>query len=289
MSAVVEKKVLEKSIASRIPFADYVAIDATSITKLKELRRSPQHFKYRASHPKETAPLTLGASAHCATLEPERFYRDTAVWQRRGESGNLCPRNGKFWDAFRTEHAGKTIITEDEFVETLDIQSAVRSNVDAMRYLKKGDPEVSMLWPFFGRQCKGRVDWLTKIDGVPALVGLKTSVDCRLFQFGSQAARMGYHLQWAFYHDGYETITGVAPRMFEIVVESAPPHAVVVYRIPNEIILQGRDEYTELMKMLAECERNNDWPGPAVGEQELTLPSWVYGQQNDDLADLDLE
>lgn len=277
------------AIESRIPWDDYVGIEAVSITRLKELLRSPQHYRYRMTHPKESAPLTLGRSAHCATLEPERFYAEHAIWMRRTESGNLGPRNGKHWDAFRAEHDGKIIITEDEFVAVVDIQAAVRGNADAMRYLRKGDPEVSLRWPFFGRQCKGRVDWITTIDRVPTLVGVKSSVDCRPFQFGAQAARFGYHLQWAFYHDGYETITGKAPRMVEIVVESKPPHAVVVYVIPNEVILQGRDEYTELFKLLEECERNNDWPGPAVGEQELTLPSWVYGQNTDDLADLDLE
>lgn len=277
------------AIESRIPWEDYLAIDAISSTRLKELRRSPLHYRYRATHPKETAPLSLGRAAHCATLEPDRFMAEHAIWMRRTESGNLGPRNGKYWEAFKAEHEGKTIITEDEFVATLDIQGAVRSNADAMRYLKKGDAEVSMRWPCFGRQCKGRVDWLTILDTVPTLVGLKTSVDCRPMQFGNQAARYGYPLQWAIYYDGYETITGRAPRMVEIVVESAPPHAVVVYTIPNEVILQGRDEYHDLMKLLEECERNNDWPGPAVGEQELSLPSWIYGQQSDDLADLELE
>lgn len=278
------------AIESRIPWDDYVAIEAISITRLKELRRSPMHYLYRKSHPKDTAPLTLGRAAHCATLEPDRFMAEHAIWTRRTESGNLGPRNGKHWEAFKAEHADKTILTEDEFIAALDIQRDVRGNADAMRYLRKGDPEVSMRWPFFGRQCKGRVDWLTKIDKRPTLVGLKTSVDCRPILFGNQAARFGYHLQWAFYHDAYETITGVAPRMVEIVVESKAPHAVVVYTIPNEVILQGREEYTELFKLLEECERNNDWPGPVVGEQELTLPTWVYGQQPDeDLTELELE
>lgn len=278
------------AIEASISWDAYLQTPGISISRLKELRRSPQHYRYRITHPKETAPLTLGRSAHCATLEPDRFYAEHAVWMRRTESGKQAPRNGKHWDAFQAEHEGKTILTEEQFAETVDIQGAVRSNTDAMRYLRKGDPEVTMRWPVFGRQGKGRVDWLTVIDKHPTIVGLKTSVDCRPMQFGNQAAKYAYHWQWSFYAGGYQTITGVAPRMVEIVVESKPPHAVAVYTIPNEVILQGRDEYMEALKLLDECEKNNDWPGPAVGEQELSLPTWVYGQQvDDDLAEIGLE
>jgi hypothetical protein len=120
------------------------------------------------------------------------------------------------------------------------------------------------------------------------LVGLKTARDCRHFSFGNAAARMGYHLQWAYYFDGYMTITGAKPKVVEIVVEAEPPHAVAVYRIPDDILDQGHEEYMELLDRLAECEGNDQWPGPCPEEQILTLPSWVYGR-DEDITDLGLE
>jgi hypothetical protein len=50
--------------------------------------------------------------------------------------------------------------------------------------------------------------------------------------------------------------------MVEIVVESAPPHAVVTYIIPEDAILQGRDEYEKLLEVLQRCERTGEWRGP---------------------------
>jgi hypothetical protein len=76
--------------------------------------------------------------------------------------------------------------------------------------------------------------------------------------------------------------------MVEIVVESKPPYASAVYRIPSDIIDQGRDEYLEALALLDECERKNEWPGPVVEEQDLSLPSWVY-ESSDDLTDIGLE
>jgi hypothetical protein len=144
-------------------------------------------------------------------------------------------------------------------------------------------------WDMDDRECKGRVDWLTHQDDGPVIAGLKTARDCRPFIFGSAAAKLGYHLQWAYYLDGYQAITGKAARLVEIVVESEPPHAVVVYVIPEDVLEQGRDEYRELMRMLALYEARDEWPGPAETEQILTLPTWVYGPAEEDLSELQLE
>lgn len=268
----------EQCIETSVPWDDYLRMQGCSITRLKELRRSPLHYQHRLLNPKETAPLSLGRAAHCSVLEPERFDRDHAVWTRRTKSGKLGPRNGKFWEAFKAENAGRTIISEDEHSDVVAIQRAVRGNRDAMRYLEHGDPEVTMQWYVLDHLCKGRADWLTVVDGEPVLVGLKTARDCRLHQFGRQAAQLGYHLQWAFYRDGYATITGRLPKVVEIVVENEAPHAVVVYVIPDEILQRGFDEYMALLEQLDECNRNKSWPGPAIGEQVLSLPPWAFGE-----------
>lgn len=285
-------------IISRVPAEEYHSSPGVSITRLKELKRSPLHYQYRLTNPKLTAPLALGSAAHCATLEPERFGRQFAVWSRRGEAGTLCPRKGQYWDAFRAGNPGKTIITEDECTAALALAQAVRGDPCAARYLESGEPEVTMHWWLTSEslsrapvslQCRGRADWLTNIDGEPYLVGLKSARDCRPFIFGNQAAKLGYHLQWAFYLDGYRSITGKTPHLKEIVVESAAPHDVVVYDITEDIILQGRAEYEGLLRQLIDCEKRNEWLGVANGlEQVLTLPTWAFDAQ-DDIAELELE
>lgn len=278
------------TIESRVPFADYQAMPGMNITRLKELRRSPQHFIHNIEHPKQSDALTLGSAAHCATLEPERFERQYCVWTRRTDGGRSAPRNGQYYDSFLRQNAGKQVLTVDEAAEATAIAEAVRADPVARQYLDRGDPEVTMQWTALGRSRKGRIDWLTSIDDTPVLVGLKTTRDCRLFQFGAQAARLAYHLQWAWYFDGFKAITGKTPKVIEIVVENEAPHAVMVYRITGDIIAQGRDEYEDLLATLDACEKSNLWLGPSAGmEHELSLPSWVYGTQSDDLTEIGLE
>lgn len=277
-----------------MPAARYHASEGLNISKLKRLARSPLHFAFEPPAPAEgeALPLHLGKAAHCAVLEPERFKHDYVVWDRYSEAGNLCPRKGQYWDAFKAKHAHQEICMPEEYEHAIAMQHAVRSDKDASKYLQRGAAEVSMRWMMHGRLCRGRADWLGMVDKKPHLVGLKTAADARLWQFSGAAARYGYHLQWAWYHDGYEYIRRVKPAMKEIVVESRPPYAVVVYDIPDEVIEEGRYEYERLLELLSDCERAKEWPGPGMGgEVTFSLPAYAMRSSTagDDITGLELE
>lgn len=285
----------ELGLFTRTTFVKYLAAPGTNSSRLRDLAHSALLYHHRLTSPLEpTDPMRLGTAAHTAILEPHKFVSEYALWDERTENDaeKVSPRRGKKWDAFVDANPGKTIIRADEHAAAMAMRDAVRAKPEAAKYLVKGDPEVAMWWADAAteRLCKGRADWITTVDG-PVLVGLKTARDARGIPFGNLAAKLGYALQWAYYADGYRAITGKTPRMVEIVVESAAPHDVVVYTIPDEVLDVGREEYTRLLQVLGECEQTNTWPGAAEGEQVLTLPSWKYAGagEGDDLSDLGLE
>ena len=265
------------TIQSHISYEAYRALPGINVSSLKEMCRSPLHYRHRLTHPMTSDALTLGTAAHIATLEPYRYADAVSVWDRKTDTGRAAPRSGKAWDAFVAEAGSRTIITADEDETARAIASAVRGTPAASRYLADGAPEVSMQWERDGQVLKGRVDWLTVLDGVDVIVGLKTTRDCRPREFGVQSHRLGYHLQWAYYHDGFAAITGRVPQMVEIVVESAAPYAVAVYSIPEVVLNLGREEYEEALTLLRHCEQSGQWPGPVEHETELALPIWAYG------------
>jgi hypothetical protein len=277
--------VLESNKAGRIvagvDFARYCAAAGVNVSSLKEFNRSPLHYRHAKDNPKPTSSaMALGTAAHCATLEPERFADSFAVW-----TGGR--RAGREWEMFKADADGRgmAVLTEDERDEALAIATAVRSCPEAMVYLRHGHAEVSMAWhdAETGTACKGRVDWLTAIDGCDVVVGLKTTRDLRPRKFAAQAADLAYHWQWAFYCDGFQAITGRLPLMVEIVVESAAPHAVAVYRIPEHVLERGRQEYRAALATLAECEASGIWPGPVEGEVEFDLPGWAYPEDESEI------
>jgi hypothetical protein len=273
-------------ISARMPFAEYVQLPGLSISRLKEMKRSGQHCEYFARNPKRSQPLTLGSAAHCATLEPDRFAAAYRIWDRKTDSGRAAPRNGSAWDEFLAAAIadGCEVLTADEAGAALAIAAAVRSSKAAMRYLASGEPEVTMQWQMQGYACKGRVDWIATDCEHPVLVGLKTTRDCGPSFFGRQAADLSYECQWAWYQNGYYAITGIRPRVIEIVVENAAPNAVAVYNIPDEILLLGEENYGRFIEKFGECALSGKWPGPVPGEDDLTLPPWAYPPSDIDLG-----
>lgn len=267
----------------------YRAIDRVNISNLRAMVRSPKHYRYRCQHEKTTPALALGKAAHCAVLEPARFDRDFVVWDERTETGRLRPRNSKDYTAFEHAHVGKTVLTPDEHRYALDVRSAIRGDRVARKYLREGTPEVTMLWDDVetGRACKGRADWITSLEGVDAMVGLKTSRDLDPRRFSAQAASLQYYLQWAFYYDGYAVITGKEPRIVEICLEAELPYDVVCYVIPSDVLELGRETYRELLGKVAACESSGRWPGRAENEVLFELPP--YMRPDDDEAELELE
>lgn len=280
------------NITSRMPRVEYDKIDALNISRLKEMKRSPQHYHHALTNPAEKACLDLGNATHVAVLEPERYVNEFTTWERQTAGGKSAPRTGQYWDAFVATAGKKTVLTLEQNKLANAIAAAVRFNELAQPYLVEGEPEVTLQWnldeALGGLAAKGRVDWLTYLDGKPVLVGLKTARDCRHFAFAKQAANLGYHMQWAYYFDGFKAIRRIDPKVIEIVVEVEAPHAVAVYNIPSDIIEQGREDYWELAKQLVDCEVRARWPGPVPAEEDLTLPTWAY-KQADDIGDLGLD
>lgn len=313
-------------------FETYKSRHGLNQSALKSFAKSPAHYLHGLTDNRETDAMRLGTAAHCAVLEPDRFARDfvvwcgaellnmlggggIAVWTARTESGVMAPRRGKAWESFCEEHAGKTILTEDEHdaatgksdgglrrvgklwdafcelhagktilteaehVNALAMQSSVRACPEAMMYLRQGQPEVSMVWrhdDIGGRLMKGRVDWLCEVCGETVIVGLKTSRHAGRREFSRQAYAMGYHIQWPYYQDGYRRLAAKTARMVEIVVESSAPHTVAVYNIPSAVLDFGRAIYTDLVDQLGAAEVEGVWPGPVVGEVDFELPAYAY-------------
>lgn len=269
------------AIQSCVPYEVYDAMPGVRISALKHLAKSPLEYRHRLSNPKESKALTIGTGVHVAVLEPERFAEEYVVW---GLTDEQKIRRGKVWDAFQAANAEKEILTVKEMGFAIAMRDAIRSDPRAMKYLAKGSPEVSMAWvdEEVGIQMKGRTDWLTEVDGQPVLAGLKTTRDIRPRWFQRQAANLSYHLSWAAYRDAYKAIEGKIALVVEIVVENTPPYDVAIYKINDDILERGREEYRGLLKKLAECERAGEWLGAVPGEIDFELPIWMYDDEPDE-------
>lgn len=256
-------------------FEEYAKIDAINFTTLKETRKSPKHFKYRRENPREdTTRLGLGRAAHTAVFEPDRFPLDYAVF--RG-----ARRAGKAWDEFQDANEGRTILKADEYAACLAMRDAVRACPAAAKWLKAGKPEHTITWTDkeTGLPCKARIDWLS----IGSELDLKTTATVDPRWFGSAAARLGWHIQQAFYLDGLAA-HGLVPEARIIAVEAEPPHDCAVFLLNEDVLYAAREEMRELLRRVAGCMERNEWPGrfdEVGGETMLELPGWCFPEDGE--------
>lgn len=273
---------------------EYAKLPGANISSLKVLRKSPKHYRHYLEHGRPpTRSLEIGNAGHIAVFEPERFLREFVLWEETDKSGKTKARRGSVWEDFKAEAeaAGKQVIRRDEYDLAIDIKDAVRADRVAMRYLGFGRPEVGITWSdeYTGMACKGRVDWLTDVDGGPCIVDLKGTRDANPTWFSRDCARLDYHLQMAFYADGVEAATGRVPRVVVVAVEMAPPHDVVTYIVPDDVIEIGREAYRQLLETLRDCTASGEWPGYGGSDERiLALPHWAV-PGDEDISELDLD
>ena len=259
--------------ATALSNAAYHALDAVSKSDLDRIARSPAHWKY--GEREETAAMRIGSAVHCAVLEPERFATDYAV----APPTSLCDKRTKAgkeqFAAFEEENAGKTVLTFEEGTLCAHLAASVRAHPRAAALLSAGQPEVSAFWndPEFNVRCRARYDWLTP-DGLA--LDLKTTQDASAGAFAKSCANFRYHVQSAWYQDGYLQATGDLPLGFVfIAVEKTPPYAVALYELDGEAVDYGRALARRDLARYVTARELDVWPAYPDTIQPLSLPRWA--------------
>ena len=124
-----------------------------------------------------------------------------------------------------------------------------------------------------GIECRCRPDAVTE-RGV--IVDLKTTRDASPEEFARSIAQYRYHVQAAFYSDGYRAAFGEAPRGFVfIAVETEAPYLVAVYVASEAMTQRGRIDYQADLDTFRWCRDHNDWPGYSGHPLTIDLPKWA--------------
>ena len=256
----------------------YHAGEGVSNSGLALIAKSPAHYfarKLDPHRPPETAKAGQleGTLAHCATLEPGEFDARHVV----GPPGR---RGTKVWDAFEASlTAGQIGINGNQREAAFAQAASLRALPDVAVLLAHGRPEVSAYWidEKTGELCRCRPDWVHPInDDSVILLDVKTYSDASPREFSRQVARKGYHLQDAFYSDGYAIASGKKVLAFVFAaVETSYPYAACACMLDDQGRDVGRAEYRRLLDRYADCKRTNSWPGYSQAVELISLPAWA--------------
>lgn len=285
-----------------MPFDDYLKVDALSATGLKQLARSPWHYRNRVDID-PTPAMLRGTLAHCAVLEPEAMAQRYVVlpedaprkptraqWEAKKPSAESLAAMD-WWRQFKDESAGRDLVSFADYALCQAQLAAIAAQPELAELLRAGRGEVSIFWidEATGIYCKARPDWLPTANGQSIRpLDLKTCADESPNGFGRAAARLRYDLQAAHYTDGIEAVTGLTVDAFVFgAVSSKPPILAVPYILTDEVRDQGRDERRELMDRLAWCMRENRWPAYGDGLQLLDFPAYAKAGGEVEINDIE--
>lgn len=264
-----------------VPFDEYLTWQAVNNSSLGTLRQSAAHYRQACDDKaaEDDKPhFQFGRFVHGGRLEPSKVLQNYVVMPRfedQLEGNYQKPKASKEYRekvaAFRAANAGLEIVTQQQLDDLLGIVEQLAANELASTWLGgEGPAELSMIWEDqdTGLLCKGRVDKALLSDQLA--VDLKTTRD--LGRFPWSLVDFGYARQAAFYTDGLRALTG-QPFGFAIVaMESSAPYCVQAAIVSDDTITDGRLEYRQALRMIADGRTRRHWPGPAQ-PAEWELPA----------------
>lgn len=212
--------------------------------------------------------MNTGNMVHCAILEPEQFSKRYVV-------GPDLDKRTKEWKLFADSvMPGETIIKQAEQQQAFAMAESVRKVPELRHLLSQGEAEVSAYWTdkVTDVACRCRPDWVV----ADVILDVKTTVDASPEGFAKAVVNWKYAKQAAFYSDGYAAASGMRVSNFILaVVEKTWPYASAAYKLSDEDLEWGRNQYKSNLATYAACMERNSWPGYTNGLQTLVLPAWA--------------
>ncbi|OSD80878.1 exodeoxyribonuclease VIII [Salmonella enterica] len=272
---------IEPGIYYGISNENYHAGPGVSKSQLDDIADTPALYLWRKNAPVDTTKtktLDLGTAFHCRVLEPEEFSNRFIVAPELNRRTTAGKEEEK---AFLMECAstGKTVITAEEGRKIeLMYQSVMALPLGQWLVESAGHAESSIYWedPETGILCRCRPDKI--IPEFHWIMDVKTTADIQRFKTAYYDYR--YHVQDAFYSDGYEAQFGVLPTFVFLVASTTVEcgrYPVEIFMMGEEAKLAGQQEYHRNLRTLADCLNTDEWPAIKT----LSLPRWAKEYAND--------
>ncbi|HCL5347029.1 TPA: exodeoxyribonuclease VIII [Salmonella enterica subsp. salamae serovar [1],40:z35:e,n,x,z15] len=271
---------IQPGIYYDIPNGAYHAGPGVSKSQLDDIADTPAIYLWRKNapvDPEKTKSLDTGTAFHCRVLEPEEFSKRFIIapeFNRRTSAGKEEEKT------FLEECArtGRTVLTAEEGRKIeLMYQSVMALPLGQWLVESAGYAESSVYWedPETGILCRCRPDKI--IPEFHWIMDVKTTADIQRFRTAYYDYR--YHVQDAFYSDGYRAQFGEIPTFVFLVASTTAEcgrYPVEIFMMGEDAKLAGQREYRRNLQTLAECLNNDEWPAIKT----LSLPRWAKENAN---------
>lgn len=274
--------------------ADRTAISSTWLKIVDSL--TPYHLRsWLDSPPAAPTPvLVMGAAIDCLIFEPELWSKQFIVAPEINRRTNAGKEQWASLVARAKKHS-KQIINNKDHSEALETAKAVRLNpvmADLLR--RKGAAQQVIVWrdPVTGLLCKCKSDWYA--EETATLYDLKTMRFASPDEFSKALHNYSYHIQAAFYTDGYRA-AGLPVKRFVFGVMEKPdgrhtfkadPRLMAWYEPTPEEMEAGQDSYSSSLSAINFCMINDEWSGYTDNVMPIQRPGWARRTDMDKVTSL---
>lgn len=212
----------------------------------------------------------LGTIIHTLILEPHRAAKQLAVivaddWRTKVAREQRDDARAR----------GCTPILEKDLDGAHAAVQCVMDHPIAATLLAKGDAEKSWFAKdeATGLYRKCRPDFFTESR---IIVDVKSVASCAPEFLQRRVYDGGWFQQAPWYCDVVERVSGAPAKGYcWICVEQKPPHAVVVRRPPDTVLMHGHRLNQEAFALFARCVATGEWPAYGEEIEDLSLPSFA--------------
>jgi hypothetical protein len=237
---------------------NYFATDALSNSGIKEILKSPAHFRHWTDNPKKsTSAFRIGHGFHAYMQNMERDDVLTFTETKTFDS--------KAGAAFLEAYPDHICLTLEEKMKVSEMVNAMHRNPKLISILDSCRKEVEI----YGREETefGPIQTKAMLDAVSAtaIYDYKTT-DESAREFPWTAKKYRYDIQAAWYQDRAFIADGIQRDFYFIVVEKNPPFGILVYQAGELFIQSGRDSARRASNIYAGCKALNLWPAYDTNE-----------------------
>lgn len=243
---------------------------------IMEFKKSPLHFWHKYLNPEAVAKeptdaMIFGNALHTYVLEPELFESRYHLWSK--VNGRKPASNTKAWEEIEAQANGRILLCDEDVKVLSDMHRSINKSATARSVIEGGKKEKSIFWvdKDTGILCKVRPDvWHQNL-----VVDLKTAADASPNAFARSVYQFGYHVQCGMINEALHNLYGINMMNFVFpVVEKDGPYACGVYRMSDDAINQGRDEFKRALFAMKECMLTDTWE--AYPDTTIDLPAYAY-------------
>ncbi len=306
---------IKPGLIADLPNADYHAGPGVSKSQLDLVAKCPGLLAWSAKAPRDDearAAVDIGTALHALLLEPDKFADGYAVefappetalvtidqlkaymdangieYAAKDSKGALTEKllaaapDAPVIERLRALHAhetrGRVILSEAEFRKLHLMRDSVLAHPFARALVQSpGLVEPSIYWrdPDTKVLCRMRPDKIANLrNGRRFLLDVKTTAD--MDRFAASVHDYRYHVQDAFYSEGFERHFGAPPDAFVFLAVSttrdAGRYPVRCFVLDPEDRQAGADAWRANLATYAACVAADSWPGI----ESISRPDWA--------------